>query len=134
MIETMMHKTTVLGAFMALILFASAARSQTLTALEFRDRSSAPGAVILDVRSPGEYAKGHIAGAVNINVEDSLFSENVVGLDRAASYFVYCGIGLRSARAARMMRGMGFSRVYELENGLDGWEEYRLPLSTGPMK
>ena len=105
--------------------------SQTLSPVEFRKGSANPGAVIIDVRSNSEFAESHIAGAVNYNVEDSLFTAQVGSLDRSGRYYLYCGIGKRSARAAGIMRRLGFGKVYELEKGLEEWKEQKLPVVSG---
>jgi len=66
---------------------------------------------VIDVRTPGEYAAGHIAGAINIDVEASDFATRIATLDKGAPYLVYCQSGRRSAIAARTMTDAGFSDV-----------------------
>jgi phage shock protein E len=63
--------------------------------------------VVLDVRTPEEYAVGHLEGAENLSLESSDFEQQVADLDADASYVVYCQTGNRSARAAQEMRDAG---------------------------
>jgi rhodanese-related sulfurtransferase len=84
--------------------------------------------VILDVRTPDEYTTSHIEGAVNINVEDPAFSEQIAELDKGATYVVYCRSGNRSAVATAQMRAAGFTQVSDVAGGLGAWAAAGLPL------
>ena len=66
---------------------------------------------VLDVRTPEEYDAGHVAGALNIDVRDGGFEEQVDALDHDARYLVYSRAGKRSSRAADTMAGLGFRHV-----------------------
>jgi phage shock protein E len=70
--------------------------------------------VIIDVRTPEEFAAGHLEGAVNIDVSASDFDAVVSELDTDGSYAVYCRTGNRSAQAAERMAGLGFDDVIDL--------------------
>jgi phage shock protein E len=70
-----------------------------------------PGATVVDVRTPAEYASGHLAGARNIDLQSPSFAAEVGRLDRAGAYVVYCRSGNRSAQAAQLMTAMGFTDV-----------------------
>lgn len=59
--------------------------------------------VIVDVRTPAEYAAGHLEGAVNIDFQSTTFDDAVSGLDSDADYVVYCQSGNRSAQAVSVM-------------------------------
>lgn len=89
-----------------------------------------PAFVILDVRSPAEFAAGHIAGAININYYDTDFSEQLAALDRHGFYFIYCGSGFRSRKAVDIMIGLGFQNMYNLSNGIQAWTSEGFPLSS----
>ncbi len=69
--------------------------------------------VVVDVRTPAEYAAGHIAGAANIDVEASDFSAQISSLDKNAAYLVYCQSGRRSAIAAEQMAAAGFTDIVD---------------------
>jgi rhodanese-related sulfurtransferase len=68
---------------------------------------------VIDVRTPAEYAAGHVAGAVNIDVEASDFDERIATLDPEDPYLVYCRSGRRSAIAAEAMAKAGFSDIVD---------------------
>lgn len=78
--------------------------------------------VILDVRTAGEYSSGHIAGAINIDYRSSSFEDQLSMLDRDVAYILYCRTGVRSLKALQIMKGMGFSEIYNLTEGLAGWK------------
>lgn len=79
------------------------------------------GTVLLDVRSPEEYAAGHLPGAINLNVEAEDFEQQLLSrFSPSDNYFVYCRSGNRSGVAIEEMRAAGFSG--ELTN-LGGLEE-----------
>lgn len=59
--------------------------------------------VIVDVRTPGEYATAHLEGAVNIDFQSPSFDDAVAELDPHADYIVYCQSGNRSAQAVSTM-------------------------------
>ena len=65
------------------------------------------GRAVIDVRTPEEFAAGHVAGAVNLNLQDPAFAEQVAALDPGAAYVVYCRSGNRSATAVAQMRAAG---------------------------
>jgi len=67
--------------------------------------------VVIDVRTPAEYAAGHIAGAQNIDVEATDFATRISSLDKKAAYVVYCRSGRRSAIAADQMATAGFTDI-----------------------
>lgn len=69
---------------------------------------------VIDVRTPAEFAEGHLEGAVNIDVESPLFAEQVGQLDPSGTYVVYCRSGNRSTVAIDQMKAMGFT---DLLNG-----------------
>jgi rhodanese-related sulfurtransferase len=86
--------------------------------------SPAPGRalVILDVRTAGEYSSGHIASAINIDYRSPSFEDQLSMLDRDVAILLYCRMGVRSLKALQIMKGMGFSEIYNLTEGLVGWK------------
>ena len=84
---------------------------------------------LVDVRTPEEYAEGHIAGSRNINVFDNDFVEEAEkALDKSKPVAVYCRSGKRSADAAKILAENGFN-VTNLEGGILAWKEDHLPIS-----
>ena len=69
------------------------------------------GATVVDVRTPEEYASGHVAGAIHANVFGDGFERRMAELDRAEPVYLYCASGVRSGRAAAILEEMGFERV-----------------------
>jgi rhodanese-related sulfurtransferase len=72
-----------------------------------------PDRTIIDVRTPEEFAAGHLADATNIPVEAADFSERIAELDPFAAYLLYCRSGRRSALAADIMAQAGFTDVVD---------------------
>lgn len=95
---------------------------------EFANVIADPGVTIVDVRTPQEFAEGHIEGAVNIPVELPDFMDRVSELDPAGTYAVYCRSGNRSQPAVAGMASVGINGIYELESGTTGWTSEGQPL------
>lgn len=72
------------------------------------------GTVILDVRTPAEFASGHLDGAINVDVQSPEFEAVVSALELDGSYLVYCRSGNRAATAIDRMSALGFT---SLQNG-----------------
>ncbi len=81
-----------------------------------------PDAVIIDVRTPAEFAAGHIEGAINIDYLSPDFWDQMERLDPERTYFVYCRTSRRSVRTCTLMRNGGFQRVYHLDGGWNLWQ------------
>jgi len=64
--------------------------------------------IIIDVRTPAEFATGYLEGALNIDVQSPDFAAQISQLDPNATYFVYCRSGNRSGQAISQMTNMGF--------------------------
>lgn len=94
----------------------------------FANVVATPGIQIIDVRTPEEFAQGHIEGAINYNVEGPEFAAQIAGLDPAGTYAVYCRSGNRSVVAVDYMASQGINGIFELETGIIGWEEAGLPV------
>ena len=86
--------------------------------------------VILDVRTPGEFNSGHLAGAVNIDYNADDFASKIGLLDKSRIYLVYCASGYRSAGAVSMMKDQGFKSISNLTGGLSNWAAQNLPVLT----
>jgi rhodanese-related sulfurtransferase len=104
--------------------------STNLGAQEFQAKASEPGVVVLDVRTGGEYAAGHIANAINIDVEGMTFDGEIKSLDKDAKYAVYCQSGRRSVNAIKKLQDAGFTNLFNLEKGILDWQSAGLPVVT----
>ena len=71
----------------------------------------AEGTVVIDVRTPAEFASGHLDGALNIDVQSPDFAAQVSQLDPTQDYFIYCRSGNRSGQAIAQMTNMGFTSM-----------------------
>ena len=95
---------------------------ENLTTSAFESRmKSTPAKIVLDVRTDEEFNSGHLQGAVNMNVNDPSFGDRLKQLDTTQPIFVYCLAGGRSARAAEILKDMGFPAVYNMEGGMSRW-------------
>ena len=79
--------------------------------------------LLIDVRTPGEYASGHVENSVNIDFRASNFKDLIGQLDKNQDVYVYCKVGGRSGSAAKMMEDMGFNKIYDLKGGIMQWEK-----------
>jgi len=86
-------------------------------------------AVVIDVRTPQEYAEGHVPGALNIDIASATFDEEIAALPTDETYVVYCRSGNRSAQAATIMAEAGFADVYNVDAGLATLASAGVPLS-----
>ena len=76
----------------------------------------------IDVRTPKEYALGHIDDALNFNVNGASFSKQIEVLDKSKPVYLYCKMGGRSTRAAQLLKKEGFSEIYNYTGGYDEWK------------
>jgi rhodanese-related sulfurtransferase len=83
-------------------------------------------AILLDVRTVEEVSAGTLAGAVNI-VYDADFADKLENLEHKP-IFIYCGSGIRSAKAARILKEKGYESIYELDGGIKSWKEAGMPI------
>jgi rhodanese-related sulfurtransferase len=90
------------------------------------DASAAP--LILDVRTPAEFAGGHVPGARNIPIDELALRVAEISDHRDAEIVVYCERGPRAAKAASLLAGSGFASVRHLEGDMSGWRAAGLPI------
>lgn len=103
---------------------------QTVDPQAFLTTASQPGTTVIDVRTPAEYAQGHVDGAVNIDVEGATFQADIAQLDKGGTYAVYCHSGRRSALATDAMGQAGFTNVYNLNGGIADLQAAGAPMVT----
>lgn len=87
------------------------------------------GAEVIDVRTPEEFAAGHIEGAVNIDIASPNFATEIGQLDPKKTYAVYCRSDNRSGVATTQMANSGFTSVYDLDGGIIAWEQDGYPVT-----
>ncbi len=102
--------------------------SLTLPAVAFKEAIQKPGVQILDVRTAGEYAGGHIQNALQANWTDQKeFQDRTQHLDKKTTVYVYCQAGGRSAAAQTYLIEQGY-KVVNLEGGMSNWKMNGLPV------
>lgn len=84
---------------------------------------NSPKNVLIDVRTPEEYAEGHLPHAINIDVNGDDFEEKIKKLNPNKNYFVYCRSGKRSTLATETMNGLGFMKVANLKDGFISYKK-----------
>ncbi|MBP6398246.1 MAG: redoxin domain-containing protein [Saprospiraceae bacterium] len=106
--------------------------AQRLSAPDFATQLKAsPGAVLIDVRTPGEFQGGHLANAVNYQLNSSEFKQKTASLDKKKPVFVYCLSGARSNAAAQQLTAMGYEKVFDMSGGMIQWRNNGLPEVSG---
>lgn len=84
-------------------------------------------AIILDVRTPGEYKEEHLAGAQQLDfLNTSVFDAGINQLDNTHTYYVYCRSGKRSHHACMKMQKQGL-KVFDMEGGILNWKKLGMP-------
>ena len=86
-----------------------------------------PDFVIIDVRTPGEFAGEHIENATNIDFYSEAFRDMLDNLDKNKSYLIYCAVGGRSGSALDIMAELNFREAYNILGGINQWKAEGLP-------
>jgi phage shock protein E len=89
------------------------------------------GLVVLDVRTPEEFAEGHLDGAVLIDFYDADFAEQLAALDPDVPYLVICRSGNRSGQTLGIMEQLGFASAADVDGGIIAWAGAGLPITSG---
>lgn len=101
--------------------------------LEYLDAAAAASLIdseevkIVDVRTPAEFANGHLVGATNIDFNSAAFADEVAKLDPESAYLIHCAVGGRSTASLETFEAAGFKRLYHLDGGYNGWVDAGLP-------
>ncbi len=85
---------------------------------------------LVDVRTADEFKDGHISGAINVDWKNPNFTKNILTVTNEKPLAIYCGSGNRSHRAMYAMNGLGFTMIYNLEEGLISWNKAKKPINT----
>jgi rhodanese-related sulfurtransferase len=86
---------------------------------------------VIDVRTPQEYAGGHITfgNILNIDFTAPSFKNEVGKLDKTKTYVVYCRSGARSAAASQVMAELGFQHIFNMTGGFTDWQAQGFPVT-----
>ncbi|AKD05295.1 rhodanese-like domain-containing protein [Pontibacter korlensis] len=97
---------------------------------EFKEQRMSNKTVLLDVRTPGEFASGHLDGAIISDFRGGEFAKDMANWDKDKVYYLYCASGNRSGQAAELMKQAGFKHIYNL-GAYKELKEAGLPTETG---
>lgn len=86
-----------------------------------------PDFVIIDVRTPEEFADGYIENAVNIDYYSETFRDELDTLDKNQTYLIYCRSGGRSGNSLEIMAELNFRQVFNVLGGIIAWNAEGLP-------
>ena len=86
------------------------------------------GALVIDVRKPEDYEKGHIVNARNVPLERVQQDDAAINKQKSKILLAVCGDGASSGRAAGHLRKAGYENAFSLKGGLAGWRADNLPL------
>ena len=83
---------------------------------------------LLDIRTPEEFATGHLKDATLMNFYDKDFRDRLLNMNRHQPTIIYCRSGNRSGQALEIMRALGFKNVYEVRGGILAWQASGFPV------
>ena len=101
-------------------------RPSALTALINREN-----ALVVDLRAPGDFEKGHIPGSKNVLMSQFDPENKKLAAAKALPVVLVCKDGQVSGGAAKRLKKAGFEQVYVLDGGIAGWRQADLPLVKG---
>ena len=123
-----LKKLLILMSFFSSFYTTTAQNSVAISVLnknQFAEAIQGKEVVLVDVRTPEEYAEGFIQGAINIDYFDQQsFIKQISELDKKEPVYLYCRSGNRSMKAARQLVTLGFEKVYDLAGGYMSWSSY----------
>jgi rhodanese-related sulfurtransferase len=111
---------TAIVAFM-LINACSTNAQNAIAPTAFEAKIATPNVQLVDVRTPQEFANGHLENAKNVNFNDPEFKQKIALLDKSKPIAVYCGVGGRSGRASKILVELGFKDISDLAGGITAW-------------
>lgn len=86
--------------------------------------------IVLDVRTPADFKKGHLLNARNTPLAKLDEHVGQLAKDKARPLLIYCALGSSSVAAAEKLRTQGFSEAYPLRGGLNAWITANMPVTT----
>ena len=98
---------------------------QAFTSIQ--DNKDNPDFVIVDVRTPEEFAEGYVEDAIIIDFYSESFRSEVNALDKNKTYLIYCRSGNRSGSTLDIMAELNFREVYNISGGIIAWNAEGLP-------
>ena len=121
-----------LGALVAAAAFAQdpdSTKVTSISAVELQERRGSEAAlVVIDVRTPDEYASGHIPGAVNIPFDQ--VAQRIAEIDAPHGVALYCMVGPRARKGESALLAAGYENIFHLEGGFAAWQAADLPVES----
>jgi len=96
----------------------------------FGDLRNEKNIVLVDVRTPEEYVKAHIHGAINIPLDTLAADIQQKIPDKSTPIYLYCLSGSRSIHGAMTLEHLGYTNICDMQNGLLAWRIKRFPLES----
>jgi phage shock protein E len=93
-----------------------------VSAIDFEAKIKNQKVQLIDVRTPAEFASGHLKNAQNINYASDNFPEEMAKLDKTKAVYIYCAAGGRSGKAVPVLEQLGFKQIFDLEGGINAWK------------
>lgn len=119
--STHMHRILFVLPMLLMACGTTSQQTASLAPAAFEARLTEPGVQLIDVRTPGEYTGGHLAGAINLDQSGGQLESSVGSLDKSKPVLLYCASGRRSAAAREYLREQGFNDVVDLQGGISAW-------------
>jgi rhodanese-related sulfurtransferase len=123
---------TALAVLVSMTAFAGDVPAMSEDTLLARMASADKTMVVLDVRTPKEFAEGHVPGAINISHDQLEGRLSELDADRDRDVVVYCRSGHRAGLALGTLEKAGFKRLYHLDGDYLGWTAAQRPVETAP--
>jgi len=103
--------------------------AKNVDAKNFKSLVDSKTGLLVDVRTPKEFANGHIAGATNIDWKNQeAFTTKIKAIAKDKAVLIYCRSGHRSGLATKYLQEKGYTKIYNLETGIKGWKKAALPI------
>lgn len=101
--------------------FLSCGKAEYITPADISSVISSEKTVIIDLRNEKKFADGHIKGAINAEYHEATFLRDIKNIDKERTVILYCGEGIKSDKAADIMKKEGFRNIKILSGGYARW-------------
>jgi len=103
---------------------------QNIDAIAFKHKIETSPGIILDTRTTGEFARGHLVGAQLVNLQNPNIGNELLSLPKDKPLYLYCYSGSRSVYVAKFLVENGYSQVYNLQRGIIDWNNNKFPVEV----
>ena len=124
----------VVGALVSTVTFGGDSEPATAVSISPAElkvrRESGAAPIVIDVRTPNEYASGHIPGAINIPFDQ--VAQRITEIESTEGVALYCMFGPRAQKGESALLAVGYEKVFHIEGGLAAWKAAGLPVEDAP--